>query len=373
MVLGFGTKKNKDQIRMSIHGSDAASGSITTDTDTDTTNTAATGEKKKQRHQEDETSSVLSASASSLSARQLSGDSNHSLKSTASSSSPSAAYKNYVPCESDWPYIWVLRDGTYLDWKRRYVYSDPSEMAAQVISHLQLPVRIDRQLYLGNAVCLTDVASLQEKGITGVLHMAGASKAVSSSTVRQLKKAGIAYHSISAQDRCNYPLLYLHWEEAYQTIQEFMTVAADSNSSETGKKNKKKKNKVLVTCVQGINRSSLIVAAYYMITTQTSVLETMRHIRHERGNECLTNEGFQEQLVAFARAHKLRGYPPGHTMGIVPAVPPPRAMLGNSAAWRTPSSLSSAHLGDSQSSLDGSSGHSNLRSTFKGLLSFHKK
>merc|ERR1712224_508304 len=74
---------------------------------------------------------------------------------------------------------------------------------------------------------------------------------------------------------------------------------------------KRGSGKCVVHCQAGLNRSVLIVAAYYMMETRTPVLETVRHVRKQRGNLALCNEGFQQQLVAMARKRDLLGPPPG--------------------------------------------------------------
>lgn len=56
----------------------------------------------------------------------------------------------------------------------------------------------------------------------------------------------------------------------------------------------------------GHNRSALIVAVEHLRANRdTNVIEAVRHIRKKRGNVALQNEGFQEQLVAYARIHNL--------------------------------------------------------------------
>ena len=292
-------------------------------TSTTAANTAATSKdkNKKEMAAEDETSSVLSASASSLNASGLSLQmSNATLNST------SSIPLTYTPCDRDWPFIWALRDGEYIDWKRMYRYSQnpQEEMAAHLSQQLRMPVEISDQLYLGNAQCLLhpDKYQLKLRGITGILHMAGGNNVVTTRHIRALKKSGIDYYSIAAHDQVDYPLLYHHWEEAYAILQ---TLSKNKNA------------KVLVTCFQGINRSCLVMAAYYMLTSGTTVLDAMRHIRHQRGNVALGNQGFQEQLVAFARHHDLLGPPPGHPHSFVLKSAPHRNnVAGDMAMYWTP-------------------------------------
>ena len=177
------------------------------------------------------------------------------------------------------------------------------KIQARLAQQADLPVEITPTLYLGNAAAAHDVPKLQRLGISRILNMAGPT-AVHPATVEDYAKHGITYKVIDAQDEEDYPLLDKHWEEAHA----FITV---------GDKNEK----VLVHCVAGHNRSSLIVAAQCLVMSSndnSSVVETMRHIRLQRGNVALQNESFQEQLVAFAREHGRLGPPP------TPLCPPPR-------------------------------------------------
>jgi hypothetical protein len=60
-----------------------------------------------------------------------------------------------------------------------------------------------------------------------------------------------------------------------------------------------------------------------MLTTQTPVLETVKHNRKQRGNVALCNAGFQQQLVAMARQQTLLGAKPGTEESIIKHVPSP--------------------------------------------------
>lgn len=181
---------------------------------------------------------------------------------------------------------------------------DPEQQAETLLRHLQLPAPvIDDKLYIGDATCIQNIPRLLKLGITSVLNMAGTRKGLpSKSTLKAYQKHGIAYKSIASQDQYEYPLLDKHWQEASAFLTE--------NTRE-------KHQKCVVNCIMGKNRSGLIVAAYYMTTTRTPVLETMRKIRYQRGNQALSNEGFQEQLVAFARRHDLLGALPGSDESMV--------------------------------------------------------
>ena len=206
----------------------------------------------------------------------------------------------------DWPWVWALRDTSVLDWKRGLT---DNEIQAQILHQQRLPVEIlPGKEYLGNAQSIPNTEDLQELGITAVLNMAGP-MALQKEQQKALKDCGITYLPIIAKDEDAYPLLDKHWEEAYYII----CASVGSQTEAISAASKK--------CVAGINRSVLIVCAYYMLVTKTLVLETAKHVRRQRGNVALCNEGFQEQLVALARQHNLLGNQPGDPGSIVPESP----------------------------------------------------
>ena len=97
-----------------------------------------------------------------------------------------------------------------------------------------------------------------------------------------------------ADDAPTYPLLENHWQDAKQ----FLDKAFAENRP------------CLVHCVAGQNRSGLIVCAYYMVYTQTTLVETVAHVRLLRGTEVLKNDGFKQQLVQLARQEGYLGSKP---------------------------------------------------------------
>ena len=195
----------------------------------------------------------------------------------------------YTYQESDWPYVWALWDSGILDWKQGL---DEKEVLSRQRAQNDLPVQISPHLFLGNCQCVADVDKLRRLGIKRVLNMAG-SVASAYTNQQALREIGIVQKVIAAEDEETYPLLERHWQEAQDFIH--------ANGTE----------KILVHCVAGHNRSALIVAADYLLSTPgTNVLDTVRHIRFQRGNVALQNEGFQEQLVAFARVNNLLGEAP---------------------------------------------------------------
>ena len=200
----------------------------------------------------------------------------------------------------DWPYVWALRDGDDLDWKRGL---SESEILATHKAQNNLPVEISSSLFLGNCQYIQDLDRLETLGIRRVLNMAGPIQAFPKPLPQELAERGIRYKEIHAEDEEDYPLLDRHWDEAYAFIQD-----AETNNE-----------KVLVHCIAGMNRSGLVVAAAHLLSTPDSnVIDTVRHIRKCRGNVALQNESFQEQLVAFARVHGRLGDAPQ------PTCPPPQ-------------------------------------------------
>eukprot|EP00526_Cylindrotheca_closterium_P015654 CAMPEP_0113638192 /NCGR_PEP_ID=MMETSP0017_2-20120614/19998_1 /TAXON_ID=2856 /ORGANISM="Cylindrotheca closterium" /LENGTH=270 /DNA_ID=CAMNT_0000549269 /DNA_START=858 /DNA_END=1670 /DNA_ORIENTATION=+ /assembly_acc=CAM_ASM_000147 len=205
--------------------------------------------------------------------------------------------------QEDWPWVWAIWEPEILDWK---IGLSDEEIQETALRQAQLPVPITENLFLGNAFSVESTDKLKARGITAVLNMAGP-MALKRKTIQAYKKHGIQYKRIDGEDEYDYPLLQNHWQEASDFIK---------STTENGK------GKCVVHCVAGLNRSGLIAAAYYMIATQTSVLEAAQHVRKQRGNHALCNQGFQAQLVALARKHDLLGPEPGTEESIVKQTPP---------------------------------------------------
>lgn len=190
----------------------------------------------------------------------------------------------------DWPWVWAIRDPKVLDWQAGL---SSEAILEQEKRQNALPVHIYGKVYLGSAYSVQDLSKLKKLGIHRVLNMAG-SMALKKSTILAYRKEDIDYKRITALDEDYYPLLQRDWKEAHDFIH-------DPNQD----------GNVVVHCVAGMNRSALIVAADYMVTNQVPVLESVKHVRLQRGNVALCNEYFQEQLVALARKSDLLGKAPG--------------------------------------------------------------
>ena len=222
----------------------------------------------------------------------------------------------FSPCDDDWPWVWAIRDGNQLDWRK--ACPTPDLLQERALEQMQLPVCIQTRLYLGNAECISNVEYLQSLGITSVLNVANNRDLVSVRTQEALHQAGIEYVHVACLDEVDYPLLARHWSTLQDTLRRL--------THGRGKR-------CVVHCREGQNRASFVVAAYHMVTTQCTVLETVRILRRQRGNHALLNFGFQEQLVALARTMDLLGPAPGTPGSIVKASPPART-----DAWIVPKS-----------------------------------
>jgi Dual specificity phosphatase, catalytic domain len=271
--------------------------------------------------------------------------------------------------DKDWPWVWAIRDTSILDaiWQEQQMASSSSlEQVKQ--EQNELPIWIGCNIYVGNRLYTAD--QLEQLDIGFVLNMAGP-MAVKNTLVRAMQLRGIHYKTIPAKDELGYPLLKLHWEEAHEFISNgrqrrrgrfgrhsppsnhggscrrwfhWCRCCCDtstscqnqhrsgskhphSSSSTTNNNNHNKshntKQNILIHCVAGQNRSVLIAAVEYMLQTQSTVLETMLHIRRTRGSIALHNTSFQEELVQMARHHKLLGPAPGTVGCIVQTQPPP--------------------------------------------------
>jgi protein-tyrosine phosphatase len=66
--------------------------------------------------------------------------------------------------------------------------------------------------------------------------------------------------------------------------------------------NLKQKKKVLITCMQGLNRSGLVVALTLMIGGKFSLGQVVGMIREQRGPYALSNHDFVQFLETVAKA-----------------------------------------------------------------------
>ena len=71
-----------------------------------------------------------------------------------------------------------------------------------------------------------------------------------------------------------------------------------------------KNGKIVIHCHAGINRSGVIMAAVYMLDEKKNILDVVKHLRLCRGNACLWNESFVQQLIKLAASKGLLGPKP---------------------------------------------------------------
>ena len=192
----------------------------------------------------------------------------------------------YSSIPSDLPWVAAVNDIDVTDWR---VGLSPTKIARVHQQQHCLPVRIHETLYLSDARSVRSIAALKSRRITRVLNMAGAAAAPLPTIQRTYHSMGIAYKEISAPDDETYPLLELHLKEALEFLHEDGTAVS------------------VVHCSAGLNRSGLIACIDFMLTNNVPVVEAVAHLRRQRGNMALGNEGLQKQLVAFARAHNMLG------------------------------------------------------------------
>lgn len=164
----------------------------------------------------------------------------------------------------------------------------------------KLPCRILPHVYLGSKFEAMDPAVLRRHGITAVLNMAAGSLQSEydpDALYAPLKtNAGadgsppFMYCGIDAEDEPDYELLDAHFDQARKFIDEAGAAGG----------------RVLVHCAAGINRSGAVVVAYTMAHRGMVLLDAVRHVHKRRGPLC-TNEGFQRQLVRWARENRKLG------------------------------------------------------------------
>lgn len=213
-----------------------------------------------------------------------------------------AHYDTHEPDE-DYPWIWAIRDMRQLDFKHGLSHEQAMSL---VQKQTQMPVEILPYLYLSNARSAHDVELMKLLNVTHILNAAGA--AARAKNWQRYKPAGITTLDLDGRDEEGFPMLRRYLFRARRFVED----AKASNG------------KVVVHCVAGLNRSGVLVAAEYMLSTRSNVLDTVAHCRRQRGNLCICNKSFQAQLVALARQEGLLGPPPGHPQSRVQCAPPSR-------------------------------------------------
>lgn len=146
------------------------------------------------------------------------------------------------------------------------------------------PSHLLPHLYLGDGQHAMDQQLLANEGIDCIVNCATSSTLTSES----FYPPSFSFHGLDALDQPDYDILSSHFDDFFN----FVEHCRQQNRS------------VLVHCQAGINRSAVLCVAYYMIATQTPLLQAVEQVARLRP-VILTNEGFIEQLVVFASDHDL--------------------------------------------------------------------
>ena len=145
-------------------------------------------------------------------------------------------------------------------------------------------------LYIGNMQDAHNMSLLKRLRITHVLNCAMKTDYSSESFGKESPydpASGIEYLGFEAHDNEVYPI-FTH----YPAARNFIDQAKLSGG------------KVLVHCELGINRSGALCTAYLMVEEKLTLLPALRQIKLQR-RAFLCNEGFQKQLIQFARQRQL--------------------------------------------------------------------
>ena len=173
------------------------------------------------------------------------------------------------------PYCRYLKDRRHLDWAAGL---GDAEREDEIRRMHRLPVDVTPNLYLGDAGCAADMERLKSLSITHVLNCAAGETRDMSAVYLQ---HGMQSMAVAAKDNENCALL-----DGHADVEAFLKTARASG-------------KVLVHCVQGLNRSGLVVAAA-LVRDGVSVIDAVRILRKRRGNDALSNTNFQRRLVRYA-------------------------------------------------------------------------
>lgn len=160
------------------------------------------------------------------------------------------------------PYIVSLK--TYLPFTFRFPHS-----ASKVLDHL----------YLGAEEDATSLSTIRRLGITHVINCA----AIYISTGPSFYGNSVKYLQFEAEDDEDYNMIQ-HFGKAYDFIEDA----------------RRSGGKVLLHCIMGVNRSGLLAVAYVMVHNNVGPITAATYVKKQRGM-LLTNEGFQRQLICFAR------------------------------------------------------------------------
>jgi dual specificity protein phosphatase 1B len=139
--------------------------------------------------------------------------------------------------------------------------------------------KIRPNLFVGGFGASTNAAVLKKHKITHVINCA---------IEKQIKLMdGITIFNFKIDDRENFPIGKV-FEQTSNTIDYIL---------------KDPKNKVLVSCAMGINRSMSVIVAYLIKKTKKDINDIIAGILKTRPFAMLTNRSFYDQLVNFQKKH----------------------------------------------------------------------
>lgn len=198
----------------------------------------------------------------------------------------------------------------------------PPSFEATLVSDPMSPVDI----YLGNVSDSMYPTSLISRNIVGIINMAHSQcldfqrmeRAMGGEVVFEdgasapsqwekmsftetwyrshLRNDRFMYLPISSEDHPRYRMRD-HFEECL----EFLGLVVAGYEG----KDSPKKPAVLIHCIQGLNRSAVIAAAWLMRSRQQSVEDAVRVIVSKRRGKVLSNRGFLRELVLWDRARTI--------------------------------------------------------------------
>lgn len=158
--------------------------------------------------------------------------------------------------------------------------------AAKMRAVLTMTLRFPRgaskvldHLYLGAEEDATNTRVLKELGITHIINCAEGYIF----TGQSFYGSKFKYIGFNAED---------DWE--YNIMKHFPTVYAFIEDARTSG------GKVLIHCIMGINRSGALTVSYLMVHKHMGPISAAKFVKKAR-SLVLTNEGFQRQVVTFAR------------------------------------------------------------------------
>jgi protein-tyrosine phosphatase len=146
--------------------------------------------------------------------------------------------------------------------------------------------RVDTNVFLGSFRHAEKRDELVENGVTHVLNCA--KPHCSNHDDSFYAPQNIMVQAVDASDSPEFPMLALNFDVCYDFLEHC----------------RKKNGKVLIHCLQGLNRSSTVCVAYLMIKNNWDLLKTVS-ICHAARPYILPNLGFQQQLIEFAYANNL--------------------------------------------------------------------